>query len=59
MNKKRNYSKENIINEVQATMNMENLKLTEEEIKMLREYQGSNKSKKESIRQSIIKKFMQ
>lgn len=58
MNKKRNYSKEDIINEVQATMSMEDLKLTEEEIKMLREYQGSNKSKRESIREAIIKKFI-
>lgn len=58
MNKKRNYSKEDIINEVQATMSMEGLKLSEEEIKMLREYQGSNKSKRESIREAIIKKFI-
>lgn len=50
------YSESEIIEQVKATMSMEHMDLTEEDIFLLKEYR-KNKIKKESIRKNLISKY--
>lgn len=54
-----NYSKDEIIEEVQASMTMENMTLTEDDIHLLKAYQASTASEKEDIRSQLIGEYME
>lgn len=54
-----NYSKDEIIEEVQASMTMENMALTEDDIHLLKVYQASTASEKEDIRSQLIAEYME
>jgi len=52
-----NYSINEITEEVQASMTMENMPLTEDDIHLLRTYQASTESEKENIRNQLIVEY--
>jgi len=52
-----NYSINEITEEVQASMTMENMPLTEDDIHLLRTYQASTESEKENIRKQLIVEY--
>lgn len=54
-----NCSKDEIIEEVQASMAMENMLLTENDIHLLKAYQASTASEKEGIRNQLIAEYME
>lgn len=52
-----NYSMNEVIKEVQASLTMENMPLTEDDIHLLETYQNSTISEKENIRNQLIAEY--
>lgn len=50
----RPYTKDEMLSEVHATMKMENMELTTDDIQLLKEYQKADSVKRDAIRQAII-----
>lgn len=53
------YNNEEELIEVNATMTMEDLALTPEDLKLIKAYQNSSKEQKDNIRKSIIAEFQE
>lgn len=51
------YTKEEIISEVKATMAMENMVLSDEDVAMLRTYQNTDARGRDAIRAAIVKEY--
>lgn len=54
-----NYSENEIIEEVRASMAMENMPLTEDDLQLLKTYQESPAHEKEIIREKLIAEYME
>lgn len=53
------YSSTEVIEEVKASMSMENMPLTQNDIKLLKTYQASSDSEKENIRNQLMAELME
>lgn len=51
------YTKEEVISEVRATMAMENMVLSDEDVAMLQIYQKANAKERDAIRAAIINEY--
>lgn len=51
------YTKDEMLSEVQATMRMENMELTEDEVQLLTKYQRADNHEKDTIRNAIIGEY--
>jgi len=52
-----NYSSDEIISEVQASMAMENMPLTEDDLQLLKTYQFANDKQKNDMRNQILDEY--
>jgi addiction module RelB/DinJ family antitoxin len=51
------YTKTDMVSEVQATMRMEDMELSEDEVEMLKEYQAANSVERDVIRNAILNEY--
>lgn len=54
-----NYTTDEVIDEIQASMTMENMPITDDDIDILKRYQESSANQKENIRKQLLAEYME